>query len=238
MFALFLSLPASLLAGGPPWLCLPLEGVTSQNAAACGELLTTRLKDKLWKHGDREARVVKIQQHAGQWYATFFMGEQVALSEVEQSLKGSDYSVPRSRLRLFGHVELEIDAGQARPQELLIQLKGLKHVSVENSTEKGGRLLVTVDMPYPSELNGREDMSMGFDTFKRCDFSSDQSTRSEKPVTAAALPGYDTFRDLVAKQNASLKEVSWDPNYACRPLGAVAVVKSSKKETTGKSAAR
>ena len=45
-------MPLELLAGGPPRLCLPVDGVTADNADECAARLASALKDKLWTHPD------------------------------------------------------------------------------------------------------------------------------------------------------------------------------------------
>lgn len=216
---LLLLFPAPGLAGGPPWLCLPIDGVTPANAQTCADLLTARLEDKLWPHPGR-APGVRLQQHASQWYLTFFMGEDVGLSDVEAALRGSGFAIPRDKLRFFGHVILEIDPAKAPVKELLADLEAIDQVSVAETESKDGLLRVTVDMPYPLDESS-EDGSLGWDTFQRSDFSSDQATRSEPPVTAGRLPGDAAFRDILARHKASQKEVRWSTSYACRALGCV-----------------
>jgi hypothetical protein len=212
-------LPTRLIAGGPPWLCLPIDGVTSNNVKACADLLTTKLESKISFH-DRE---IQIQQHSNQWYLTFYMGEHVELGDVEAALQGSGFSVPRDRLRLFGHVILKIDARTTSPKELLADLDAMNYVSVAGSDDKEDRLLVTLDMPYPMWNGGPDRRSVRWDTFQRNDFASDPSTRSESPATSRTLPSYAAIRDIVAKHKASLKDIRWSDKYACRPLGCVAV---------------
>jgi hypothetical protein len=237
MFAatVLLLLPATLLAGGPPWLCLPVDGVTADNVQACGEKLTAALDDKIWKFGEGDRRV-QILAHGKQWYLAFPMEKDVALSEVAAALKGSRFTIPRDPLRLFGHVILEIDPGQTPAKELLADLKALKYVSVAESKAKGDRLLVTVDMPYPAG-NGPDRGTVGWETFERNDFSSNAATTSEPPAKAAELPSYGAFGELVARHGASLKDIRWSTVYACRVLGGVAVDDSSAA-TPAKKAAR
>jgi hypothetical protein len=220
---LILILPARLLAGGPPWLCLPLDGVTAENATACGELLTSKLADKLCPYPGRD-RAVKVQENKGQWYVAFYLGEHAGLHDVEAALAGSEFSVPRERLRLFGHAILVIDA-RAKSKQLLEDLEALSLVSVAESKTAEGRLLVTVDMPYPYpvEARDREELTVGWDSFWRGDLSSDQATRSEAPATARALPGHDEFRKTVEKHDAMLTDIRWSPDYVCRPLGCVSI---------------
>jgi hypothetical protein len=220
--ALLLLLPARLLAGGPPYLSLPLEGVTAKNSQACTDLLNAKLADKLWQQGGNWQRSVKLVQHDNQWYAAFYMGGDVRLADVTASLLGSAFSVPENKLRLFGHVTLEIDARSAPQQVLFADLKTLKQVSVAESKAEKGALLITIDMPYPIESSREGLDSVGWDAFQRCDFNSAPATRAESPTKSNDLPSYTAIRDLVAKHGATLKGLRWSETHACRPLGAVA----------------
>ena len=216
--ALSLVLPARLLAGGPPWLCLPLKGVTADNVSACAELLTGKLADKVWPHEP----AVRVQAYKDQWYVTFYLGKHIGLGDIEAALAGSEFSVPRDSLRLFGHAILELDAREAS-QELLADLEALVHVSVAKQEAAERRVLITVDMPYPVSETGRERESVGWESFQWCDFSSDQATRSEPATSAKTLPGYDDFRKVVEKHGASLNDIRWSDYYRCRPLGGVTI---------------
>jgi hypothetical protein len=81
-------------------------------------------------------------------------------------------------------------------------------------------------LPHPVE-NGRSDLdSVGWVSFEWSDLSSDKTNQSASPETAEKLPGYRTIGDVIKKHNASLKGIRWSTNYACRPLGCVAVKKS------------
>lgn len=219
-------LPASVLAGGPPELCLPVDGVTAENSGRCADLLTTKLAEKLWSES-RQDRGLRMQQHAGQWYVTFYMKEDVGLNEVESALAKSGFSIPRDKLHMFGHTILEIDGGNTATSELLAALKSLPHTAVAESKRNGGTLLVTLDMPYPQFRNRGESASLALDTFRRNDFSSDQATKSESPATPQLLPSYSAIRDVVAKHNLRLKEIRWSTDYACRTVGCVAVPNSN-----------
>jgi len=221
--AAFVLMPAaSVWAGGPPYLCLPLEGVNSANVQKCTELLNARLAGKFFEQGNWP-RGVKISQRAGEWYLAFYMGSDVRLSDVTGALEGSGASVPMDRLRFFGHVILEIEAPAKSRPALLTDLAALGCVSVAESKTGKDHLLVTLDMPYPVE-NGRSDLdSVGWVSFERNDLSSDKTRRSESPATAEKLPGHRAIGDVVKKHNASLKGIRWSTDYACRPLGCVAV---------------
>ncbi|HZN34454.1 MAG TPA: hypothetical protein VFB80_11570, partial [Pirellulaceae bacterium] len=195
--AVLLLLPAPLLAGGPPFLCLPLEGVTAANARACTDLLDSRLASKFNQAG--WPRGVKVLERTGQWYAAFYMGSDVRLADVTAALKGSQFSVPQDKLHFFGHVILEIDPQKASPKALLADLEAMNFVSVDESKAGKDLLLVTVDMPYPAENGSLKLESVGWDTFHRSDLASDQATRSESPASAKQLPSYGQIRDVVSK---------------------------------------
>ena len=214
---LCLLLPGRLIAGGPACLSVPVEGVTADNAPACGELLSVKLADHLASGSPR----VELRQQGNQWYLTCYLGKDVSLSDISAALKGSPFSVPRDKLHFFGHVALEIDAGKAAPKKLLADLTTLEHVSIAASDPKDGHLSVTVDMPYPAEDGKPRGKYVGWQTFQRSELSSDPATKSESPTTAAGLPGYHQFRDLVASHGAKLTDVRWSTHYACRAVGCV-----------------
>jgi hypothetical protein len=228
--AVLLLSPARLIAGGPPWLCLPVDGVTPDNVKQCADLLGAKLKDKMSQHPGWD-RGVEMRKHDNQYYLAFYMGEDVGLREVEAALAGSRFSVSRDRLRLFGHVILEIDARKATDKELLAALEALNHVSVAKSEHEDDLLVVTVDMPYPVEDNRRERLTAGWEKFHRNDFASDQATKSEPAATSRSLPSYEAMRSIVARHKATLKDVRWSTNYACRPLGGVAVASDTVAST-------
>jgi hypothetical protein len=223
--AMLLILPTRLLAGGPPWLCLPIDGATDENLKSTNDLLAANLASKVYP-ADQFAGVAVMQQGA-QSYATVFMKEDVSLSEVESALKGTGISVPHDRMHLFGYATLEIDPRKAVPDEVLAALKGLKHVSVAKSETKDGLLVVTVDMPYPNE-EGSRGKSVGWDSFKRGDMSSDQTTHNEPSIGMKSLPTYNTFRDAIAKHDAVLRDIRWTTQYACRTVGACAEPKAGR----------
>ena len=230
--AALLLFPSSLLAGGPPWLCLPIDGVTKDNAGDCAELLTTKLKSKLNPH-IAQPRGIEMRQHADQWYLTFYMGDDVRLSDVEAALRGSDFSMPHKRLHLFGRVILEIDAG-TQAKQLLSDLEALDYVSVAETESTKDLLQVTIDMPYPAGNRPEED-TLAFDKFERNDFASDPATRSEPPATAKALPSFSALRDVAARHDVTLKDVRFSTNYVCRALGGVAVSDAERKVSASRS---
>jgi hypothetical protein len=217
IFAVLLSLPAAAYAGGPPWLCLPIDGVTEKTALACAELLSTKLQDKLWKY-EGNLRV-KVAAHEGQWYATFPMGKEVALSEVEAALKGSKLTVAKGSLRLFGHVILEIDPRKGSAKDIIAKLDELKEVSIAETESKEGKLLVTIDMPYPADDSRRERGTVGWTSFRRTDLSTETGDRS--PRTASELPTHEDLQTVVSKCGGNLQDLRWSQNFACRTLGGV-----------------
>jgi hypothetical protein len=216
--------PAGLFAGGPPMLSLPIAGVTAENSGTCAEMLTAKLEKKLSSIGDAKP-AVEIRHEGSQSYLVFYLQDDVALHDVEAALKGSSCTIPRDKLRFFGHVVLAVDAGTTPSEKLSknlqADLKKLDHVSVAAVETKDNLLLVTVDMPYLVE-NGRSYReTVGWNTFQRNDLASDPSTKSESPITARNLPNYTAFRDLVAKHKATLTDIRWSTKYACRPVGCV-----------------
>jgi hypothetical protein len=229
-------LPERVFAGGPPWLNIPIDGVTAENVQACTELLASKLDHKRWQHAGSFDDKFRLLQYADQWYLTFFMGEDVALSEVERALKGSEFSIPRDRLHMFGHVILEIDARDASPQKLVSDLDGLEYVSIEESQPAKDRFLVTVNMPYPVQYERPNEASLDLGSFQWNDFASDQSVRSQPEATARMLPSLDAFRALVEKHGASLEDIRWSVHYACRAQGSVAVSDSEVAATSAVSA--
>jgi hypothetical protein len=215
--ALLFSARGQLLAGGPPRLCLPLDGVTAEKGDDCIRRLAGAL-------GDRVAKV-ELRQNDGQWYAISHLRKDVRLSEVEAALAGSPFSVPRDRLRLFGHVQLEVELRSGEPAGLIAGLKGLEHVAVDGSKAGKGALLVTLDVPYPEHAGRTLDLaSVPFakETFRRT-FGSAKGTSPEPPAAAPALPRHSAVRDVVAKHAAVLKDVRWSVSHGCRMLGCIAL---------------
>jgi hypothetical protein len=218
--AVFL-LPARLMAGGPPFLCLPLDGVTTENVPSCTELLNSKLEKKLIQPESDSRYGVKLLKRADQWHLAFYMNDDVRLSDVVDAVSESPFSIPQDRLRLFGHVILEIDAPPESRSALLAGLDALPHVAVEESKTLENLFVVTVDMAYPKDC--RPDLeSIEGRTFQRNDFSSNYATKPRLPITLQELPTYETIRGVVSKHNARLKDMRWNPNYACRPLGGLA----------------
>jgi hypothetical protein len=218
-------LPSRLIAGGPPFLCLPIEGVTPDNATAGAALIDAKLENQRWSHPEWSGGVA-IHQQPKQPYMTFYMKEEVRLSDIDAALKGSDFSIPRDRLKLFGHVILEIDPRTTPAKDLLAALDSMEYVSIADSEESKGGLLVTVEMPYPAVENRPNPVTVWSEKFVKNDYTSVQSTKPELPIGAQALPSYNAFRDVLATHNANLTGIRWSTAHACRALGCVSVPKA------------
>jgi hypothetical protein len=219
-------LPGRLIAGGPPWLCIPVDGVTPGNATTCTELINAALGKKLWRRDGPYGGGATIRHDKEQEYLTFYMQEDVRLSEIEAALKGTEFSIPRDLLRLFGHVILEIDARQTPHKALLASLEQLDQVSVAESQSENNVFLVTAEMPYPVVRDRPKPEFIGWEKFVRNDYTSQGPRKTESATTREALPSYESFHDLVAKHDASLKDIRWSTSHACRALGCVSGPKS------------
>jgi hypothetical protein len=234
-FLVFAAMAAALLstgrlyAGGPPWLCIPIDGVTSGNAKACTELINAKLGSKMWQHDGRYDGGAQLRLAPEQYYLAFYMQEDVGIGEIEGALKGSEFSVPRDKLRLFGHVILEIEVGKSSAKELVTALGAIANVSIDKVEGDKERLVVTAQMPYPVVDERPTPESVGWDKFAWNDYTSQAPKKSESPISSQALPSYETFRDVAAKHNASLKEVRWSTEHACRALGCVTAQQSNSE---------
>jgi hypothetical protein len=210
--------PDLLLAGGPARLSFPVEGVTAKNADVCAKLLTSGLEDKVLTYD--ESPGVQVVERGDQWYVAFAMGDDVHLSDIEAALKGSDFSVSRERLRLFGHVVLEIEVGDAQGKALLATFDSLEFALVADFEGKDGRFQVTIDMPYPSELSESRRQLAGFAQFRWNNLAS-VPTSTAAVATAAELPTVEAIEEIVADHKARLTDIRWSAEHACRPLGGV-----------------
>jgi hypothetical protein len=215
-------------AGGPPMLCLPIDGVTAENADECTKLIAAKRGNKVFP-GNDDFRRIEIRQFGKQWYLTFYFVEDVALSDLESALEGSSFSIPRDRLHFFGHVVLDIDAGATQPNDLKAGLKALEYVSVGESETKENRILLTVDMPYPEKDLRRAPEAVSENAFQWNDFSSNPSAKAEPPATAEQLPNDNAFHVVLAKHDAKLHDIRWTTANACRVVGGVAVSEADGK---------
>jgi hypothetical protein len=215
-------------AGGPPMLCLPIDGVTAENVDECTKLLTAKLESKLFPKAEGFRSIV-IRQIGDQWYLTFYFADDVALSEIETALEGGSFTIPRDRLHFFGHVVLEIDAGANPTKDLVDGLDALKYVSVGESEATPNRLLLTVDMPYPEKDFRAAPEAIGDGKFTSNDLSSDPSAKSAQPAMAEQLPDYNAFHEVLATRDAKLSDIRWTTTFACRSVGGVATDKADEK---------
>lgn len=214
-----LLIPARLPAGGPARLCLPIDGVTESNAAACSKLIADGLGNRLFPRAPLRDVVLEEREH--QWYALFYLGgeKDVKLSEIDAVLDGSEFSVPRDKLRFFGPVRFEVDVRTADHKALLKALAALKHVEIESSSHNDGALVVTLILPE----NGRRDV------FHLLKASARASNGSAPSITALALPSYAALHEVVRKHDAALNDISWSSEWACRMLGSLAVPEEDSK---------
>jgi hypothetical protein len=221
--AVLLLSSSPLLAGGLPRLCLPVDGVTTDNAKDCAKLLADAL--------GKQTEQFEVFQNDKQWYATFrFNREPVTLSELDAALKGSPFSIPRDKLHLFGHVTLEVDIAEASTQKLLTDLKAMKLVTVEKSKRDKGVLYVTVVMPYSNHFGGRIE-EFGKVSFAKERFGAepnDFGPRADPPATPRDLPSYAALRAVAEKHKGTLNGIRWEC-WGCRALGGVAVADASGK---------
>lgn len=220
--AAFLLFPGLLMAGGPPRLCLPIDAAAAAPAGSIADVLNEKLPGKLISDNGPYGRT-EVVRHRDQNYLAFYFAEDLRLSDVDAALKKAGFHIPRDRLRLFGHAILEFELGDVRPKELLTAIETLDHVAVIKSVSNSGRLLVTVDVPYPVLPQGQSHRdSVGWDKFERNEYSSIRPTKNEPQATADTLPSYNALRDVAAAHKVSLKDVVWSTEYACRAVGAVA----------------
>jgi hypothetical protein len=220
-------LPSQLSAGGPPWLCLPIDGVTADNQSACTALISAKLEHKLWPKSE-SFRSAEIHRDGDQSYLTFYMKEDIGLAEIEAAFQGSEFAIPRDRIRLFGHAVLDIDAQKASAKELVAALDALPNVAIDEVDENKGLLRATVQMPYPVVDNRPNPENLSWEKFAWNDYTSVAPKKSDSPVGRQELPDYQAFRDVLATHHASLKDIHWSTAHACRALGCVSAPKADK----------
>jgi hypothetical protein len=73
---------------------------------------------------------------------------------------------------------------------------------------------------------------LSWETFAWNDYTSVAPKKSDSPVGRQDLPGYDVFRHVLAKHQASLKDIHWSMAHACRALGCVSAPKADKAIAT------
>ena len=210
-----------LWAGGPPLVCVPIDGATAENAKACGDLIAAKLTDQILP-GDAEHAAVKLREIGGQWYASFYMSKDVRLSEIEASLEGSEFSIPRDRMHLFGHTVVEFQP-QGAAKELATDVGALEFAFVEEAKPEHDALALTVAMPYVNDV--RRDEFTAWNTFRWWREVGDPSLASEPndPTAIEQLPSMEALAKAAASHGAKLKDVRWSTEFACRSVGAVAV---------------
>jgi hypothetical protein len=230
LFALALVLvPANLLAGGPAWLCVPVDGITSSNQAKCIDLLGDALKGSLFTTDEGKPQI-KIERHENQWYATCHLTDDVLLGEVEKALGGSEFSIPRDRMRLFGHVVLEVKSGSEAREAVKTQLDALANVAVSDVKPLGSLAEITIDMPYPTQMRrGSDGVRFWEDAYQWNDLNT-VGTQNTPPATAESLPSPKELGKVILGQGAELKDIRFSAAFHCRPIGSVAVPKTP--ETT------
>lgn len=192
--------PSPLLAGGLPGVCLPVDGVTAATADACAKLIGDKLGEKVER--------VRMRENDKQWYVLFAMNAaEFDLDKLDAALKGSRFSIPRDRTRLFCRMALEIEVGAAAEQKLLTDLKAIKHLTLEESSGGKSVLFVTVVTPYPRH-SGREVEDFGTVSFEKERFGavpSDLTPKADPPAAPRDLPTYGDLRAVVEKHGGSIK---------------------------------
>jgi hypothetical protein len=217
--------PAQLLAGGPAWLCVPIDGVTSANQEKCIQVLGDALKDSILGFGERQS-ALQIQRHENQWYATFHPADDVRLSEMEKALKGSEFSIPRDRMRLFGHVILEVKSPAENQKAIEQQLDALEYAAVSGDKTETSAGEIILDMPYPTQMRrGSDGVRFWEDSYQWNDLNT-VTTRTDAPATTQTLPSPKDLGKVLAGHDAELKDLRWSPVYHCRAIGSVAVPKA------------
>lgn len=210
-------------AGGWPRLFLPLDGVTAGNAEDCRQLFNERLGLRLTPSKVRR-NVVEVVQRNDQWYVAMYVMKNVSLSQVEEALKGSEYTLERDKLRLFGHAYLIVQAPENSRDDLLADLKNVPNVSIPSAKELDDALQITIDMPYPSTADSNRE-SFDWVDYSWGDFSSDQSRRQRDPITADGLPRFRILQQVAKMHGGTLSDITWGMPWGCRTLGCVAEAK-------------
>ncbi len=133
-----LMLPAQLMAGGLPRLCLPINNVTSMSAA---DQCSKRIADFFGKR----ISGVTMQEHEGQWYATIALRQDINLKAVHDALAGSSFSVPREKLTLIGPARLSITVRTKFLAGFFNDLAKIEGLTIDDKSRDGSGLLVTIN---------------------------------------------------------------------------------------------
>jgi hypothetical protein len=201
--ALLLS-PAPLVAGGLPRVCLPVDGVTADNAKACAKLIADALPGR--------AERVEQRENGKQWYALFSLNAgELDLVKLEAALKAGRFTIPRDKLRPFGEVVLEVEVGAAADAKVLADLKAIKNLTVTQSNRAGGVQVVTAVVPFPPHT-GREVDDFGKEPFEKLRFGVERSDFAPQIVPPAGprdLPVFADLRAAIEKHNGALKGMRW-----------------------------
>jgi hypothetical protein len=207
---------AQAIAGGPARLCLPIDGVTEKNASACGQQIATALRDKLWSDDSNQG--VQLQMHQNQWYAvaSLLPNADIKLTDFESALAGSDFSIPRDRLRLFGSVRLELDVSPDAEAALVNELAREFRGKAELTKRELKTLCVTFVLPYEKER----------DIFLSLSRAAITGSSTDSTSPADALPSYAELQHVIAKHHGRLNDISWSGAWACRVLGSVTSAKA------------
>lgn len=133
-----LMLPAQLMAGGLPRLCLPINNVTSMKSA---DECSKQIADFFGKRIEG----VTMQDHKGQWYATILLRQDVSLTDVYDALAGSSFSLPRERLTLIGPARLSIKVRTKFLEGFFSDLAKIEGLAIDEKSRDERGLLVTIN---------------------------------------------------------------------------------------------
>lgn len=209
--------PVQLFAGGPPRLCLPIDGVTAENAEVCAKRLADALREINPRAYAQET--VEMRKESEQWYAICRIWNEVQLSDIDAALEGTGFTVPRDKLRLFSMVTLQV--AHALPRDSVIELlAALPGVSVEDSKEEKDLLVLTLETPH----------RLTRDIFKSVDKASTGKHDRRSFASADELPSYRALETALAKRKAELVDIRWDMRYVCRMVGCLAVPGADAKQ--------
>jgi hypothetical protein len=133
-----LMLPAQLMAGGPPRLCLPINNVTSMSAA-------DQCSKQIAEFFGKRVSGVTMQEHKGQWYATIALRQDVSLTAVHDALAASSFSVPREKLTLIGPARLSITVRTKFLEGFFNDLAKIEGLTIDDKSRDESGLLVTIN---------------------------------------------------------------------------------------------
>ncbi len=213
-----------LMAGGPPRLCLPVDGVTLENAADCAKLLKVKLGDQIVS--SRNFSGVQVMPKSEQSYIVLYLdlrkrGDSLSLADIDAAFSGSKFSVPRDKICLFGQVTVELACDEA-PQKLLDQLASRKNIKVVSSKQVKDRHFVTLSIPFADGFTQQLFRSFGKDPVNH--------TLTATPTSSAdGLLQYDDLKKYCQESDVKLGDVRWSSSWHCRIFGAVTLSGSKEK---------